>query len=69
MRIVAIRCGQLLHRILHRLFGTLGTAAQALGGSMQRLQPRPENAAAYDAAYARYRALFRALTPLFSPQS
>ncbi|MFO1055502.1 MAG: FGGY family carbohydrate kinase [Dongiaceae bacterium] len=50
-------------------FGTLGTAAQALSGSMRRLQPRPENVAAYDAAYARYRALFRTLTPLFSPHS
>jgi len=50
-------------------FDTLGTAAQALGGRMQRLQPRSDNAAAYDAAYARYRALFQSLTPLFSPHS
>jgi xylulokinase len=50
-------------------FGTLGAAAQALSGTVRRHQPRPENAAAYDAAYARYRALFRTLTPLFSPHS
>jgi xylulokinase len=47
-------------------FATLPDAAQALGGKMRRLQPRPETAATYDAAYARYRDLFRHLTPLFA---
>ncbi len=48
-------------------FDTLPAAAQALSSKMRRLQPRAETAAAYDAAYARYRDLFRHLTPLFAP--
>ncbi|HVZ00450.1 MAG TPA: FGGY family carbohydrate kinase [Dongiaceae bacterium] len=48
-------------------FDTLPAAAQALGGKMRRLQPQAETAAAYEAAYARYRDLFRHLTPLFAP--
>jgi xylulokinase len=48
-------------------FDTLAAAAQALSGKMRRLQPRAETTAAYDAAYAQYRGLFRHLTPLFAP--
>jgi xylulokinase len=48
-------------------FDTLRAAAQALGGTTQRLQPCAASAEAYDTAYARYRKLFRCLTPLFAP--
>lgn len=48
---------------------TLAAAASALDGRMQRFHPRAETVAAYDTAYARYRALFQSLTPLFKPHS
>jgi xylulokinase len=48
-------------------FDTLPAAAQALSGKMRRLQPHAETAVAYETAYARYRDLFRYLTPLFAP--
>jgi sugar (pentulose or hexulose) kinase len=47
-------------------FDTLGETARAIGNETRHLSARVEDAGAYDAAYGRYQALFRHLTPLFA---
>jgi xylulokinase len=47
-------------------FDTLDEAARAIGNETQRLTARAADADAYDAAYGRYQALLRHLTPLFA---
>jgi xylulokinase len=43
----------------------LAAAARSAAGTRRSIDPDPRQRAAYDDAYARYRALFAALRPLF----
>lgn len=56
----------MLAAVASGIFASLPAAARALDNTTRRLHAQPDRADAYDAAYERYRALFRTLTPLFS---
>jgi xylulokinase len=56
----------MLAAVAVRSFDSLGEAARAVGNETRHLSARVEDAGAYDAAYGRYQALFRHLTPLFA---
>jgi xylulokinase len=58
----------LLAAVAGGVVGNLAEAVSALSGDRVEIEPDRRQADAYDAAHHRYRQLFHALRPLFSPQ-
>jgi sugar (pentulose or hexulose) kinase len=50
------------------LVASAAEAATAVAGGYRTCAPNPANAGAYEDAYARYRQLFEALTPMFEEE-